>query len=127
MSYLNERIGKKYLDIKAKRIILTSKHFSGMENSMLDPREVHTKNTPPSVSSELPLNFDLDDMNPFDELWDDGLAKDDSHIDREGDVPCWRRIEMLLEDKQLRTSLAEFEDYDDFEYFDHNRTADYST
>ena len=106
---------------------MTSNYLSELEDSMINSREVRARNTSPSVDSELPLSFDLDDMNLFDELWDDGLAKDDSHIDREGDVPCWRRIEMLLEDKQLRTSLAEFEDYDDFEYFGHNRAADYST
>ena len=72
--------------------------------------------------SEDPLGTDMDD----DELFFDDEDLGEEPIELSADIPSWRRIEMAREDQHLKEAMADFEDYDDFEDYGQEFSAEFS-
>jgi hypothetical protein len=68
------------------------------------------------------LGFDMDD----DELFFDDDAIEEELPEMAEDIPSWRRIEMAREDRFLKEAMADFEDYDEFEDYWCEYTAESS-
>lgn len=81
----------------------------------------------------------LDDEMENDELVFDDFIDEEDEIEVEVDdslsaaalelrnrTPSWRLIEMAREDKYLKSVIADFDEYDQFEYFDADLSAEYS-
>jgi hypothetical protein len=85
----------------------------------------HPKSTEPwqEDDPEDPLGFDMDDE---EELFFDEEEMDEGLLELSEDIPSWRRIEMAREDRFLKEAMADFEDYDEFEDFRHEYTAEFS-
>jgi len=81
----------------------------------------------------------LDDEMENDELVFDDFVDEEDEIEVEVDdslsaaalelrnrTPSWRLIEMAREDKYLKSVIADFDEYDQIEYFDADLSAEYS-
>jgi hypothetical protein len=124
---------KKYLDIKVKAFIFTSKYLAGPEDNMVNPRKTQALQPWADDGPEFSWDNDVDDdtllLDDFDEddiATDDEIVAECGRADQLSSLAPWRRIEIAREDKYLQSLLADFDQYDNFEYFGDDLPSGYS-
>lgn len=126
---------KKSLDLEAESFIFGRNCMAKPEDNMAKPGETNAE-TPWADDESDDL---LDDEMENDELVFDEFIDEEDEIEVDGGdslsaaalelrnrTPSWRLIEMAREDKYLKSVLADFDEYDQFEYFDADLSAEYS-
>ena len=100
---------------------------------MVNPREPQA--VQPWADDGLDPNWDidvddndlmLDDFDDDETLTDDEISAECREVDRLNDLAPWRRIEIAKENKYLQSVVADFDQYDKFEYFGDDLSAGYS-
>lgn len=70
-------------------------------------------------------NFSADNFSD-DTFSDDEIAAESDQVDKLSNLPTWRLIEIARENKYLKTELADFDQYDEDEYFGKGLSSGYS-
>jgi len=97
---------------------------------MVIRREIQAWKSRPDDGTENPLDFYGDDYDgSLDEFMAENLARDDDRAEYDDYLPSWRHIDSALEDTYMKMIFADFDDdgeYDEFEYFGDDVSAEYS-
>lgn len=94
---------------------------------MAHPRESQTLQPWVDDGQEPTWDTDVDDDDLFlDEFADDDLEVESDQVDTSDKLAPWRLIEIARENKYLESVLADFDQYDEFEYYDEDLPSEYS-
>jgi hypothetical protein len=94
---------------------------------MANPRKTQTFEPWGDDRPDPSWDTDLDDNELLlDEFSDDEIVNETGHVDRLNDLAPWRLIEIARENKYLRSAIADFDEYDELEYFGDDLPAEYS-